>query len=110
MFARYALVTNSIEVADAAIQIAPSDPEAHRARATILYGLQKPDEAAKSLEKATALRYRDDSLWIELGNVLEEADDTQGALAALDQAVRWAPHYAHTHWQRGNLLLHIGKA
>jgi hypothetical protein len=33
----------------------------------------------------------------------------QGALAALDQAVRWAPHYAHTHWQRGNLLLRMGQ-
>jgi tetratricopeptide (TPR) repeat protein len=110
MFARYALVTNSIEVADAAIQFAPSDPEAHRARATILNRLQKPDEAEKSLERATTLRYRDDYLWIELGNTREEAGDAQGALAALDEAVRWAPYYAHTHWQRGNLLLRIGQA
>jgi tetratricopeptide (TPR) repeat protein len=110
IFARYALVTNSIEVADAAVKFAPSDPEAHRARATVLTRLHKPDEAAKSLESATALRYRDDYLWIELGNIREELDDTQGALAALDQAVRWAPHYAHTHWQRGNLLLRMGQA
>lgn len=110
LFARYATVTNSIEAADAAIQFAPSDPEAHRARASILNRLQKPDDAAKSLERATALRYRDDSLWIDLGNTLEEAGDTQAALAALDQAVRWAPHYAHTHWQRGNLLLRMGHA
>src|SRR6185503_10438482 len=105
MFARYARATNSIDVADAAVRIAPSDPEAQRARAT----LQRPDEAAKSLATATALRYRDDYLWIELGNRREEAGDMQGALAALDQAVRWAPHYAHTHWQRGNLLLRMGQ-
>ena len=105
MFARYALATNSIDAADAAVRMSPSDPEAHRARAT----LQRPNDAANSLQRATALRYRDDYLWIELGNRREEAGDMQGALAALDQAVRWAPHYAHTHWQRGNLLLRMGQ-
>ena len=110
LFARYALATNSIEVADEAVRLAPSDPDAHRARATVLNRLQKPDETAKSLEQATALRYRDDYLWIELGNTREELGDTEGALAALDQAVRWAPYYAHTHWQRGNLLLRMGRA
>ena len=110
MFVRYALATNSIEGADDAVRLAPSDPEAHRARATILNRLQKPDEAAKSLERATALRYRDDYLWIELGNTREELGDTDAALAALGQAVRWAPYYAHTRWQRGNLLLRMGRA
>lgn len=110
LFARYALATNSIDAADTAVQIAPSDPDAHRARATIFNRQQKPDEAAKSLESAIALRYRDDYLWIELGNTREDLGDTQGALAALDQAVHWAPHYAHTHWQRGNLLLRMGRA
>ena len=105
MFARYAIATNSIEAADAAVRLAPSDPEAHRARAT----LQRPDDAAQSLQTAIALRYRDDYLWIEFGHKREEAGDMQGALAALDQAVRWAPHYAHTHWQRGNLLLRMGR-
>ena len=110
MFARYALATNSIEGADQAVQLGPSDPEAHRARATILNRLQKPAEAAKSLEQATALRYRDDYLWIDLGNTREELGDTETALVALDQAVRWAPYYAHTRWQRGNLLLRMGRA
>jgi hypothetical protein len=66
-------------------------------------------EASKSFETATTLRYRDDYLWLELGNAREETGDTAGALAAFDQAVRWAPHYAHTHWQRGNLLLRMGR-
>jgi tetratricopeptide (TPR) repeat protein len=110
MFARYAITANSIEGADEAVRLAPSDPEAHRARATIFNRLQMPDEAARSLERATALRCRDDFLWIELGNTREELGDTDGALAALDQAVRWAPYYAHTHWQRGNLLLRMGRA
>ena len=107
MLARYALVTNSIPAADQAVQLTPSDPDAHRARATILNRLQRPAEAAQSLETAATLRFRDDYLWIELGNTREELGDTDGALAAMDQAVRWAPHYAHTHWQRGNLLLRM---
>ena len=110
LFARYAVATNSIDGADEAVKISPSDPEAHRAHAAVFNQQQKPDVAAKSLERALALRYRDDSLWIELGNTREELGDTQGALVALDQAVHWAPHYAHTHWQRGNLLLRMGRA
>ena len=107
ILARYALLENSIEAADQAVQLTPSDPDAHRSRATILNRLNKPADAAQSLTTAATLRYRDDILWIELANTREELGDTNGALAALDQAVRWAPHYAHTHWQRGNLLLRM---
>jgi tetratricopeptide (TPR) repeat protein len=107
MLARYALIENSIPAVDEAVQLTPSDADAHRSRATILNRLQYPTDAAQSLATATGLRYRDDYLWIELGNTCEDLGDTDGALAALDQAVRWAPHYAHTHWQRGNLLLRM---
>ena len=107
MLARFALIENSLQAADQAVELTPSDPEAHRSRATLLNRLQKPEEAATSLANAVTLRYRDDLLWIELGNTREELGDTAGALAALDQAVRWAPHYAHTHWQRGNLILRM---
>ena len=107
MLARYALIENSIPAADQAVQLAPSDPDVHRSRATILNRSQMPTEAANSLATAVSLRYRDDILWIELGNTREELGDTDGSLAAMDQAVRWAPHYAHTHWQRGNLLLRM---
>jgi tetratricopeptide (TPR) repeat protein len=107
MLARYAVVTDSLQAADQAVQLTPFDPDVHRSRATILSRLQRTEEAAHSLATATSLRYRDDTLWIDLGNTREELGDTDGALAALDQAVRWAPHYAHTHWQRGNLLLRM---
>jgi tetratricopeptide (TPR) repeat protein len=109
VLARYALVANSIPAADQAIRVAPSDAHAHRARAAVLNRLRRPAEARKSLETATSLRYRDDYLWLELGNTLEELGDSSAALAAFDQAVRWAPHYAHTHWQRGNLRLRMGQ-
>jgi len=110
MFTRYALITNSIPAADEAVRISPSDPEAHRARAMVFISQQMPAEAVNSFETATRLRYRDDYLWIELGNTREDFGDTEGALAALDEAVRWAPYYAHTHWQRGNLLLRMGRS
>jgi len=109
LIARYALIENSVSAADEAVRLSPSDPETHRSRAIVSTRLQQPAEAVKSLERSTSLRYRDDYLWIELGNAREEVGDTSGALAAMDQAVRWAPHYAHTHWQRGNVLLRIGR-
>ena len=109
LLARSALVTNSVSAADGAIELSPSDPEAHRTRAAVLNHLQMPAEAVKSLESAASLRYRDDYLWIDLATTREELGNPTSALAALDQAVRWAPYYAHTHWQRGNLLLRMGR-
>jgi len=109
LLTRYALITHSTSVADAAVSVNPSDPDAQRARAAAYNSAQRQAEAAQSLESAVALRYRDDYLWIELGNTREDLGDTSGALAALDQAVRWAPYYAHTHWQRGNLLLRMNR-
>jgi tetratricopeptide (TPR) repeat protein len=108
LLTRYAITTNSVSAADEAIQLSSFDADAHRARAAILNRLQMPGESVKSLETAAKLRYRDDYLWLELGNTKEELGNTKGALAAMDQAVRWAPYYAHTHWQRGNLLLRMG--
>src|SRR6185369_754526 len=110
LLTRYALITHSTVVADAAVQLNPSDPEAHRARASAYNNEQQPAEAARSLESAVALRSRDDYLWIELGNTREDLGDTTRALAALDRAVRCAPYYAHPHWQRGNLLLRLNRA
>ena len=109
LLGRFATTANYLPAADEAVRITPADPEAHRARARVLSRLQKPVEASKAFESATSLRHRDDYLWLELGNAREEAGDQQGALVALDQAVRWAPYYAHTHWQRGNLLLRMGR-
>ena len=109
LLTRYALTTNSLPAADQAVQLTPSDPEAHRARALILNRLRRPAEAVASLEIATSLRDGPEDLWIELANTKEELGDPGGALKALDQAVRSAPYYAHTHWQRGNLLLRMDR-
>jgi tetratricopeptide (TPR) repeat protein len=110
LLTRHASIAHLASVADAAVQVSPSDPDAHRARASVYNYEKQPAEAARSLEAAVALRSRDDYLWIELGNTREELGDTAGALAALDESVRWAPYYAHPHWQRGNLLLRMNRA
>ena len=109
LLGKYAVAARSLPAADQAVKISPSDPEVHRARARLLNQLNRPGEARKSFEMATSLRYRDDYLWLELGATREELGDAVAALAAFDQAVRWAPYYAHTHWQRGNLLLRMGR-
>src|SRR5215813_10288829 len=75
LLTRYALITHSTDVADAAVSINPSDPDAHRARAAAYNYDRQPAEAVKSLESAVTLRYRDDYLWIELGNTREELGD-----------------------------------
>lgn len=109
LLTRYALAVNSLPAADQAVQVTPSDPEAHRARAVVLNRLGRFADAEAALTTATNLRPNDDLLWLELGSTREDLGDTEGALAALDQAVRCAPYYAHTHWQRGNLLLRMGR-
>jgi tetratricopeptide (TPR) repeat protein len=109
LLSRYALISNSIPAVEQAIRLRPSDPDAHRARAAVFNRLRMPTEATKSLETAVSLRYRDDYLWLELGNSREELGDVDGALEAFDQAVRWAPYYAHPRWQRGNLLLRTNR-
>jgi tetratricopeptide (TPR) repeat protein len=102
-------VVNNLPAADQAVNLTPTDPQAHRARAAVLNVLRRPAEARTELETAVSLRTRDDYLWLELGNVRDELDDQAGALVAFDEAVRWAPFYAHTHWQRGNLKLRMGR-
>src|SRR5689334_15592551 len=114
LLTRYATAANSLAAADQAIQLTPDDPDAHRARATVLNRLHRPAEAAASLETATSLRKDDAVQWLELGATREElideaGSDEAGALTAYDQAVRCAPYYGQTHWQRGNLLLRLGR-
>jgi len=109
LLTRYSIGANSLAAADQAIQLTPSDADAHRARATVLSRLGRFAEAESSLETATSLRPEHASQWLELGTMREELGDNEGALAAFDQAQRCAPYYAQTHWQRGNLLLRVGR-
>jgi tetratricopeptide (TPR) repeat protein len=109
LLTHYALGANSLAAADEAIQLTPADPDAHRARAIVLNRAHRTAEAEASLEIATRLRPLQAAQWLELGATKDELGDSAGALAAFDQAVSCAPYYGETHWQRGNLLLRLGR-
>src|SRR5688500_7511397 len=81
LIARYALCANSIPAADEAVRLTPSDPDAHRVRAAVLNRLKSPAEARGSLEAATSLRYRDDYLWLELGQTREDLGEDRKSVA-----------------------------
>jgi tetratricopeptide (TPR) repeat protein len=109
LLSRYAVAANSLPAADQAIRLTAADPDAHRARAVVLTRLRYFAEAEASFETAATLRPGQPGLWLALGNTREESGDNEGALAALNEAVRAAPYYGQTHWQRGNLLLRMGR-
>ncbi len=106
---KYASIAVDLEAAETATSMSPSDAETHRIKATVLYKLKRLPQAAAELELALSLRPRDDSLWLQLGMLREELDDTAGALIAFDESVRLAPYYALPRWQRGNYLLRQGR-
>lgn len=109
LLGKYAALTGSLEAADRAVELAPADPQSHRVRATILYHRKQVPDAARELELALSLRPGDEYLWLELGIIRDELEDSTGALIAFDEAVRLAPYYAIPRWQRGNLLLRMGR-
>ena len=105
----YGLLTNSFDAADRAVQLSPSDPEAHSTRAALLANKSDFSEASRESERAVALRPRDYVLWVELGRARDQADDQEGALIAFTEAIRLAPYYAQPRWQLGNLLFRMGR-
>jgi len=109
LLARYALVAKSIPAAAEAVSLTPSDADAHRALAVSFRNVQMFQEASKEFEIAASLRPNDDYVWLELGMLRDELNDSEGALSAFDQAVTQAPYYAHTRWQRANLRLRMGR-
>jgi tetratricopeptide (TPR) repeat protein len=94
---------------DKAINATPNDPDAHSGRALVLINTSGLADALPEYERAVALRPRDYFLWLELGRARDMADDEQGAIAALEQAVRFAPFYAQTRWHLGNVLFRAGR-
>jgi tetratricopeptide (TPR) repeat protein len=109
LYSNYAANTARMDVADAAIALSPSDPESHLARAMLLKGENRLDEAILEFEQSAAHRPKDYVLWLELGIARDQAEDEEGAESALKEAVALAPTYAEPHWQLGNVLLRGGR-
>jgi tetratricopeptide (TPR) repeat protein len=105
----YAARAGAREAADAAVALTPSDPEAMYARANLLADAGEYTSASRAYEEAISLRRRDYVLWAELGRAREESGDSEGALAALREAVELAPSYARPRWLLGNALLRAGR-
>jgi tetratricopeptide (TPR) repeat protein len=104
-----AIVQARIEPADAAVRLAPRDPEAHYTRALTLVNLERLPEAVAELQQATQLRPHHYYEWLDLGVTLDRLGDQAGAVAALGEAVRLAPSFAQPHWQLGNLIYRQGR-
>ncbi|MFN2453710.1 MAG: tetratricopeptide repeat protein [Pyrinomonadaceae bacterium] len=109
LLSNYSLGANYLAAANESIKWSGADPEAHYARAVILLNGGRTAAAIREFETAVALRPRDYFLWLELGRAREQANDQQGARAALQEAVKLAPYYAQPRWEFGNLLLREGQ-
>ena len=109
VMARYAIKVGSIGAANQAVTYANSDAEAHLLSASLLKASGALSESIPEFEQAAALRPRDYYHWLELGMARDENEDQPGALAAFNESVRFAPFYGQPLWQRGNLLLRMGR-
>ncbi len=109
ILARYSVSSMSLVAANEAVRLGPSDAEAYQARARILSRMGFELDASKDIEIAVSLRPRHNSLWLESGNLREANGDAESALIAFDTAVRLSPYYGHSRWQRGNLLIRMGR-
>lgn len=100
------------ELAELAVDLAPSDPQSHYALAILDEKSFLPEDLPKSLaafERAAALSPNDYRLWFALGRARERSGDEEGAELAMRKALELAPHYAQVQWTLGNVLLRRGK-
>ena len=105
----YAMENGLPGLADGAVRLSPSDPQAHYARALALSRAGRPADALEEFGSAVALRPGDYVLWMELGKARGQSGDLEGALVAFREAARLAPYYARPRWETGQLLLGAGR-
>jgi hypothetical protein len=99
---------NALELARAAVDLAPRDPRAKSLVASKLKEDFDPDNieaSVKVLEEAVRLSPYDFRWWIELGRAYEQAEKFAEAERAFLRAVDLAPSYTFPHWQIGNFYL-----
>ncbi|MGD9587751.1 MAG: tetratricopeptide repeat protein [Pyrinomonadaceae bacterium] len=104
---------NSLEVARAAMGLAPGDPLARSLYATKLKEEFSEESIANSVanfEEVVRLSPNDYRWWIELGRAYEQAERLDEAEMAFKRAVELAPAYTFPQWQIGNFYLRRDRA
>lgn len=103
-FSATSVMQSNLGPADAAVKLAPSDPEGHYSRGIALTNLNRLNEAESEFERAIQLRSYHYYEWLDLGVTLERLGDSAGAIAAIRESIRLAPFFSQPHWQLGNML------
>ncbi len=101
-----------LDVARAAANLSPDDPQTHWSIAEIEKRSFSPTELAdaiKEYEASVSLSPNDFRLWLDLGRAREQAGDAAGGERALRHAVELAPSYALPRWYLGNVLVRQGR-
>lgn len=99
---------NAMDIARAAVSMAPSDPRSMWLVAAKLKENFDPENiegSVRVLEDVVRLSPNDYRWWIELGRAYEQAEKPEDAERALQRAVDLAPAYTFPHWQIGNFYL-----
>ncbi|MEO7673399.1 MAG: tetratricopeptide repeat protein [Pyrinomonadaceae bacterium] len=99
---------NAMEIARAAVTLAPGDPRARwlvAAKMKETFDSESIEGSVRELEEVVRLSPNDYRWWIELGRAYEQAEKPEDAERALQRAVDLAPAYTFPHWQIGNFYL-----
>jgi len=104
--------SDSIELDQIALKMAPSDPLPHRRLAARLNDTFIAADAERSLfeyELAAKLSPNNYLSWLAAGSARERNGDANGAESALRYAEILAPNYTQVQWTLGNFLLRQNK-
>ena len=103
--------TESKDVAEFAVEMAPNDPQGYYSLAVVNEKNFLPESftlALQNYEKAVSVSPHDFRLWLALGKAREQSGDSDGAEKAFRRSLQLAPNYADVHWILGNFLLRQG--
>ena len=92
-----------------AIRYNPKYAEARNNLGGSLAAIGKIDEAIAEYQRAVELKPDYAEAWDNLGSTLRLALRNYEAIAAYDQAIKLQPNFAYSHYNRGTLMLALGK-
>ena len=104
--------TNSLEAAQRAVSMGPSDPLTHWRVGQVsqkVLSLENQAQTITEYERAVSLSPNDYRYWTSLGTAYEQIGETAKAEHALRRAAELAPAYAYPRWYLGNLLVRNGR-